>query len=102
MVAGEEAFDLAEEDVREAVGGIEGDFFEQALLTDQRDTCGLPCGIDRQYVEAHGVSLYTLSNAYAFPLALSSITRKLTVAGYWLARERGSVRVPSRPVPTTR
>ena len=81
---------------------FEGHFFEQPLLTNQRDTSELPCSIDGQYVEAHGASLYTLSSAYAFPLALSSIRRKLTVAGYWFARERGSVRVPSRPVPTTR
>ena len=98
----EQTLDLAEQDVREAVRRIERHFFEQRLPADQRDTSELPRGIDRQYVKAHGVSLYTLSSAYAFPLALSSIRRKLTVAGYWLARERGSVSVPSRPVPTTR
>src|SRR5665213_662894 len=103
IVPRQQRLDLGEHDMRKTIGRMHSDFFQNLFIVRQRDAAEFTGGIDRQQQSSsHGPNRYTLSVAYALPLALRIDTRRLSVPGILCTISLGMCSVPSRPVPATR
>src|SRR5690242_18045727 len=95
----QELFYFPKQDVRETVLRMQSNLFQNLSAFGQRDAAGFAGRVHSQQKSAHGPSRYTLSIAYALPLAFKIETRRLNVPGNLCTSDAGIRSVPSLPVP---